>query len=525
MTRIVTLLLPALLGLGVLLPDNLSAQKTTGREGFTGRQLFEHEWKWTGPVAQPSNPADVRAVALSRAGLRSTSNFPKASKGDGLGPLHNATSCAQCHVNGGASGVDHNVTLITIDPRSEVMSNLTSGGKDLIELFPGVLGAGGRLIFNTVVHDRSTRSGYHEIRQGLTEFVPGGLSADWFLPESRHSTAIAAQPVVAGRNGTVDFYLSQRNSPSLFGLGVVESISTTRLKELARRQARSTNGKVTGRFAGKFGWRGQVQTLFEFVSGACAGELGLNLGSGVAAGIQADDPADPRYINVHADMKSSEFTKLVRYVTELPRPVERIDPSLRLGDVIDGEEIFNKVGCVTCHIADIHPVSGMFSDLLLHDMGAELQAPSPAPIADLTGVTRLPVPQFKTRVFRRPSSSGAGYYAQPSPEIPAPYPISKPEEPQFPRGLLPDSVHMKASEYLLTWDTLQREWRTPPLWGVADTAPYLHDGRAETLEEAILWHGGEAKDSRDHFAKLTRADRDLVIAFLSTLRSPENTEN
>jgi CxxC motif-containing protein (DUF1111 family) len=70
------------------------------------------------------------------------------------------------------------------------------------------------------------------------------------------------------------------------------------------------------------------------------------------------------------------------------------------------------------------------------------------------------------------------------------------------------------------WDTLQREWRTPPLWGVADTAPYLHDGRAETLEEAILWHGGEAESSRDAYAKLSRPEKDLVLAFLSSLRAP-----
>jgi len=42
---------------------------------------------------------------------------------------------------------------------------------------------------------------------------------------------------------------------------------------------------------------------------------------------------------------------------------------------------------------------------------------------------------------------------------------------------------------------LPAEWRTPPLWGVARSAPYLHDGRAPTLEEAIRLHGGQGKDS------------------------------
>jgi hypothetical protein len=62
---------------------------------------------------------------------------------------------------------------------------------------------------------------------------------------------------------------------------------------------------------------------------------------------------------------------------------------------------------------------------------------------------------------------------------------------------------------------------TARLWGVADTAPYLHDGRAMTLTEAILMHGGEAQSSRDLFASLGDAERASVLAFLGTLRTPE----
>ena len=95
--------------------------------------------------------------------------------------------------------------------------------------------------------------------------------------------------------------------------------------------------------------------------------------------------------------------------------------------------------------------------------------------------------------------------------------MDDPEQPQFPRGEVPESE-------VVYWDTLQREWRTPPLWGVADSAPYLHDGRAETLEEAVLWHGGEATASRNRFYDLSRADKDRLLAFLSSLRAPKPTE-
>jgi hypothetical protein len=62
---------------------------------------------------------------------------------------------------------------------------------------------------------------------------------------------------------------------------------------------------------------------------------------------------------------------------------------------------------------------------------------------------------------------------------------------------------------------------TARLWGVADTAPYLHDGRASTLFDAIAWHGGEARAPRDAFLALSAGERELLLGFLGTLRTPE----
>ena len=67
------------------------------------------------------------------------------------------------------------------------------------------------------------------------------------------------------------------------------------------------------------------------------------------------------------------------------------------------------------------------------------------------------------------------------------------------------------------------EYRTAPLWGVVAVAPYLHDGRADTLEEAILWHGGEGQASRDAFEALSSEERVEIIAFLSTLGGADAT--
>lgn len=64
------------------------------------------------------------------------------------------------------------------------------------------------------------------------------------------------------------------------------------------------------------------------------------------------------------------------------------------------------------------------------------------------------------------------------------------------------------------------EWRTPPLWGVASSAPYLHDGRADTVEAAIALHAGEASPSRDAYDQLPDGERAELLAFLASLRAP-----
>jgi CxxC motif-containing protein (DUF1111 family) len=65
--------------------------------------------------------------------------------------------------------------------------------------------------------------------------------------------------------------------------------------------------------------------------------------------------------------------------------------------------------------------------------------------------------------------------------------------------------------------TLQTEFLTEALWGVGSTAPYGHDGRSINLEEVILRHGGEARASRDAFARLAEPERREVLDFLGTL--------
>jgi CxxC motif-containing protein (DUF1111 family) len=68
------------------------------------------------------------------------------------------------------------------------------------------------------------------------------------------------------------------------------------------------------------------------------------------------------------------------------------------------------------------------------------------------------------------------------------------------------------------------EWRTPPLWGlglspITQGGGYflMHDGRAHSIEEAIIMHGGEGSASKERFQSLSEADQNKIITFLKSL--------
>jgi CxxC motif-containing protein (DUF1111 family) len=79
----------------------------------------------------------------------------------------------------------------------------------------------------------------------------------------------------------------------------------------------------------------------------------------------------------------------------------------------------------------------------------------------------------------------------------------------------------RLQESLTSFDAEEnRSFITARLWGVADTAPYLHDGRATTLTEAITWHGGDANVSRNNFIALTDNKKVELLKYLRSLRTP-----
>ncbi len=382
-------------------------------------------------------------------------NDPLCPNGDGLGPVFNARSCVACHHQGGPGGggaAEHNVTTFTM-PSAVADAPPRQG----------------------VVHTFATDSRFQERFTLLDPRLPdvSQLKLEQ-TPRANH----AGDQLISGvrfDRGVSNILLSQRNTPALFGAGLIDSIPDKVIIANERRQRvrfgmalSNTEMVPVGRAhrlpdgqIGRFGWKAQTARLADFVQAACANELGL----GNPTNAQPQSMAQLGYSAPGLDLSQSQCDDLTAFVAALPRPVEKL-PAAQERQVHNGKALFTKIGCADCHTPTLGSVSGIYSDLLLHRMGMELEG------------------------------SGESYGGQRQPTTPTSTPGSMASQP------LPD------------------EWRTPPLWGVADSAPYMHDGRAAKLEDAIAMHGGQASRSAELFQALHIGAKKDVIAFLHTLRAP-----
>jgi CxxC motif-containing protein (DUF1111 family) len=382
-----------------------------------GHELFVHEWK----------PGDALA------------------KGDGLGPVYNASSCVECHNQGGAGG------------GGPIQNNVTVYG--LNSLHPQGIPQSG------VVHQKAVSAAFQETLSQLHPSLPRQPS----LPLS----------MLTGRSRlrSPEVVITQRNTPALFGDGLIDAIPDEAI--IAKARGNSTparlvglgagpDAKVRGRVGrlsdgrvGRFGSKLDFATLGDFVKAACANELGLsNPGRPQPAPLPK-----PSYQSKGVDLTDLQCGLLTDYIRSLPAPSELVpaDPEIA-SQARFGRSLFRSLGCAQCHSESLGAVTGLYSDLLLHDMGTELES--------------------------TPGSYGSDGSASPG---------------DTPGGSQPPSPG---------------EWRTPPLWGVADSGPYLHDGRAPTLEQAIESHGGESAEVTARFRALEPHQKQQLIAFLKILRAP-----
>ena len=433
--------------------------------------------------------------------------------GDGLGPVYNAVSCVACHHQvreGGGGSNESNVDLLSLVPRRKSLRptfSLNYMQQVRKHVHPGFNGRTS-LILHKFGPEKPAKGKqtYAELRAGILGLLPEQkkqklrqqLRLEGF--EQAEARKIVADSFLLTREqrfrriNRIPVELTQRNTTALFGAGIIDSIPDSAILAAAKTQKRirGISGRVpqtsTGAI-GRFGWRGQTATLHDFVLGACANELGLEvpgqrqpgdplLGSSAAGGQVFAGSQEKKNL----DLTDQQCRSLTEYVANLPAPTRARKLSLDLSRrVIQGEKAFTAIGCATCHTPNLGPAKGLYSDLLLHDMGAKLADPLTA-VPELTEKT---APGF---------SSGFGYYGGES---------------------LPQIAKITTN--------IRQEWRTPPLWGLADSAPYLHDGRAMTIEQAILMHGGEGAASAKRYARLKATQKDLVHLFLTSLVAPGST--
>jgi len=267
--------------------------------------------------------------------------------------------------------------------------------------------------------------------------------------------------------------VSQRNTPAVFGSKLIDDIPERVILAQAKAQRMKWGmappddesvpvGRAlrlaNGR-VGRFGWKAQMSNLSDFVQAACANELGLgNPGQSQPTPLYLQASLSPRPRGY--DLTIQQCDQLTAFCASLPKPVKRLPKDVTEEQAEVGSKLFSKVGCAECHTQNLGSVEGVYSDLLLHPMGRDLV--------------------------------GGGSYGE--------QPIPNPETPDG--GPSPS------------------EWRTPPLWGVANSAPYMHDGRANTLEEAISMHGGQGARSARSFKALSYSDQVALVAFLKTLQAP-----
>jgi hypothetical protein len=231
-----------------------------------------------------------------------------------------------------------------------------------------------------------------------------------------------------------------------------------------------------------FGRKGEFATVRSFDEGAMLFHFGMQPVEIV--GENEDGDGD----GVVNEVLVGEMSALVIFNTTLERPTE----DRRNQDARKGLIVFESIGCDGCHVRRLETDSRW----LTYSYPEELAVPSNN--VYFTADLSLPPANFSRAV-------GGGL------EVP----------------LFADLKRHDMGPYMEeSFDhELDPMFTTARLWGVADTAPYMHDGRALTLGEAILMHGGEAQAARDAFAALPEQDQSKLLQFLHTLRTPRNPVN
>ncbi|HEY7865122.1 MAG TPA: di-heme oxidoredictase family protein [Psychromonas sp.] len=413
------------------------------------------------------------------------------SSQDGLGPLFNNNACQNCHVRDGRGhasqaengqlGNDFSTLLIRAS-KSELTKAQTARIEQSLQANVGDACIGGQL--------------QHKAVFGVTNEASQQLSYRYSRVNFSDGKAIELREPVWRVQGThcdigQDTVLSARVAPAMIGLGLLALIDEQDI--LAKQDIDDANhdgisGKANqvwsiaaqGVTLGRFGWKAGQPSLRQQTAGAFLGDMGITSDFAPSENCLATqlECLNAKNGNSHHNNTQEEFEvstrildKVTFYTHHLAVPIRR---NAYAPQVLQGKQIFNNIGCGQCHTESyttqkseqfselseqkIYP----YSDLLLHDMGTDLT-------------------DFDKHSNKVDGDIRVEFLAQ------------------------------------------AKEWRTPPLWGIGlaqsvdPDATFLHDGRARTILEAALWHGGEAQASKAALLKLDSSRRQALLAFLHDL--------
>lgn len=503
-------------------------QKRTGQDsglGNSNKALFDAFEVLPGGDTTNKSAFDARAFSLPASNLdfdqRLTFNLGNALfkrpwvsapsstvSSDGLGPLFNARACQSCHLRDGRGTLPvkegERPTALILRISREVPADEKSQSKDKMILPDPNYGFQLQDLAIKGISPEATVSTYYDKE---TFLYPDGHKVELYKPRFELSS-FASGPLHP------DTKVSPRMAPPVFGLGLVEAIKE---KDILANEDPNDLDKdgISGRAnyaldletnrkkLGRFGWKASQPSLNQQNQAAFNGDIGmstplfmsphgdcqpsqtlcLSMPDGeelVASNVEPGVKEASNQTNLPEKlrgMKSTDDAKAVKKAKEPEVPgklaelvlfyTQHLAPPMRRNaqseTVLQGKKLFLTTGCEGCHTQSFvtgnsHPSSALRNQKI--------------------------------------------------------YPFS-----DFLLHDMGERLADNRSDGLATG----REWRTAPLWGISHTKTVstevnlLHDGRARTVEQAILWHGGEAQSSVDTFVKLKKEERQKLIEFINSL--------
>lgn len=387
--------------------------------------------------------------------FEATFNADISQLNHGLGPIFNNQSCGSCHIADGR-GKSPNAG----EKLSSLLIRLSLEGKGPHGEPLGVPGFGGQLqqrgIFGI--------TGEADVEVNYTEQIISFNDGEKITLRKPNYTFTNTYVPLTG-----NVLISPRMASPVFGLGLLEAIDENELLALADENDNNNDG-ISGKAnyaydvlskkvkIGRFGWKAAQTSIIQQSAGAYNEDMGITnlIFPNESSKEQLQyQPSTEKY-----ELADSLLYAVAFYIQTLAVPGRRKADDLV---VKEGKTLFKQIGCASCHVA-MHKTK---TDMVY----PELSNQTIFPYTDL-----LLHDMGEDLADFRPDHLANGY-----------------------------------------------EWRTPPLWGIGLTNivnghnNFLHDGRARSITEAILWHSGEAETAKLNFKKLSKTDRNAILMFINSL--------